>query len=163
MEANVSEGISFTYLVFGEKSVVVPDDADSPGNSTSTLQIPSCTTMLISWSLPVKTVELVAPDAASYGITSARPLVDDAFFNFDISLRPLRIHPSFDTQAAPRTAEQDLNSVAGGTPAKADSDKVALRYYLRLIVQDVDGVDYWNSQEIQMMRSGAPAIIEGVV
>jgi hypothetical protein len=141
VDTNVHEGIAFTYLVFGENAVTIQQDPDSP----------------------VKTVELVAPDAASYGISAQNPLTDDAFFNFDVSLRPLRIHPSFDTISNRPDAGAEITRQADATPLppnKADGDKVALRYYLRLIVQDVEGVDYWNSQELHMVRSSAPLGVE---
>eukprot|EP01042_Synura_sphagnicola_P007967 gene7967-10201_t len=39
----------------------------------------------------------------------------------------------------------------------SDKEKLALKYFLRLLVQDASGSDYWNTVEATLYRSTIPA------
>jgi hypothetical protein len=105
-------------------------------------------------------VELIAPEAASLGVSALAPLQTNTHLTFDISLRELQMYPSFSTapgglhgkpQAAGEQGEANFPtacnplSLTTAVPTSTE-DNVALRHFLRLIVQDADGTDFWNTQ-----------------
>lgn len=104
------------------------------------------------------------------------PVVAGVTFQLEIPLNPpgkARKHQQpiwssfeLDPNKLLRDEDASTDAVAGGglcssRPAKKPSEKeaLALRHYLRVIIQDTAENDYWNTVEVQLYRSTEPAVV----
>lgn len=103
------------------------------------------------------------------------PVVSGVTFQLEIPLNPpgkarrqqQPIWPSFELDPNKLLRDEDSKDATPGgglcssRPAKKPSEKerLALKHYLRVIIQDTTENDYWNTVEVQLYRRTEPSVV----